>query len=469
MLNPILDEGGPEEARRDEALGRQLEQYLDSLRPGAPLRGPAEAPSPVAPSAGTDFEGLRPVVESLSGLCDYLEASAPAEGEPDATRDASGTGDPEEFPGRNPEPAPQLVGKYEVIRPLGQGGQASALLAFDPDLRRHVVVKRYHAARSSLEQEAILKEGQALARVKSPYVAQCYSAERAEGDPFLVVEYVPGKSLAEAWRERPCDLDRALRLVGCLAEGLSAVHTCGLLHRDIKPANVVLGDDGLPRLVDFGLTSPLAGEDLRRILGTLPYMAPEQARGECERIDVRSDIYGLGAVLYELLTGRPPHRGHDRAALWHEVREGKVVSPAQRTPQVPAVVSELCLRCLAADPAQRFASASELAEAVHRLERQRRRPWWRAPRTVLLAVAVAALFSVFAWRNWHAPAEDAKEELLPAGTGTPPVAEGQEFAVSVVAVGTARPGRAAAAHARQRRGLRGDRRTHGLPRPLVRG
>jgi predicted Ser/Thr protein kinase len=341
---------------------------------------------------------------------------------------------PTPAPETPPAATPRRVGKYEVVRPLGQGGQASALLAFDPDLRRHVVLKRYHTARSPEEQEAVLKEGQALARVRSPFVAQCYSAERADEVPFLVMEYVPGKSLAQAQRERLCDLDKALQLVRQLAEGLAAVHACGLLHRDIKPANIVLGNDGQPRLVDFGLASPLAGEELRRVSGTLPYMAPEQARGESERIDARSDVYGLGAVLYELLTGQPPHTGCDLTALWREVRDGKVVPPVERNPRVPAAVSDLCLRCLAADPAQRFRSAVELGEATHRLQGKRRRALRLARMLPLFGglVAAAALFlGVLAWRGWPGWPPAANDD----GGTVVPTPEREELAVTVAAVG----------------------------------
>jgi hypothetical protein len=436
MPDPILDEGDPEQTRRDEVLGIQLEQYLDSLRPGQPpCESPAAPAPPPAAVAGADLDRLRTVVESLSGLCDFLEATAPDGDDPRATSDYVGTDRSDNVRDKSPEPAPSSVGKYEVVRPLGEGGQASALLAFDPDLRRHVVIKRYHAALTAQEQDAVLKEGQVLARVRSPYVAQCFSAERADGTPFLVVEYVPGKSLAETPRQDLCDLDAVLRLLGRLAEGLAAVHACGLLHRDIKPANIVLGDDGRPRLVDFGLASPLAGENLRRVSGTLPYMAPEQARGECERIDARTDIYGLGAVLYELLTGRPPHAGREQVALWREVRAGKIVPPAERNPQVPPAVNDLCLRCLAADPAQRFGSAAELAEAIRRLERQRRRARWMTRKITLLGAGIAAalLVSVLVWWRWNRPPAD--NGHVGDTAGVVPTAGARDFDVRVVAVG----------------------------------
>src|SRR5205807_7586415 len=108
-------------------------------------------------------------------------------------------------------------------------------------------------ALNAREQETVLKEGQALARVRSPYVAQCFSAERHEGAPYLVVEYIPGKNLSQLLRDKPLGLSQAVELTRQLAEGLAAVHACGMLHRDIKPSNILVGDDGKPRLVDFGL------------------------------------------------------------------------------------------------------------------------------------------------------------------------------------------------------------------------
>jgi hypothetical protein len=263
-----------------------------------------------------------------------------------------------------PGPAPARIGKYEIVRTLGDGGQATAYLAVDPDLKRQVVLKLYHAARTPGEQDMILKEGQALARVRSGYVAQCHSAERHDGVPYLVMEYIPGRTLADAQRSRPPDLDRSLELIEQLAEGLAAVHACGLLHRDIKPSNVIVGDDGVPRLVDFGLAEPLASAALSRVSGTIPYMAPEQARGDRDRIGPRTDLFALGAVLYELLTGRPPYQGTTRQELMQQACEGTVVPPRERNPKVPAAVNDVCVRCLAKDPADRFASAAELAEAV---------------------------------------------------------------------------------------------------------
>jgi serine/threonine protein kinase len=298
-----------------------------------------------------------------------------------------GAGEEEEASG----PVPASFGKFQVVRVLGGGGQASTLLAIDPDLRCHVVLKLYHRARTPAEQEAVLREGQALARVRSPYVAQCRGVERQDGVPALVVEYVPGRDLKAQQKARPLGVNEALELTRQLAEGLAAVHACGLLHRDLKPRNVLVSDDGRPRLVDFGLAVPVASAELTGVSGTLPYMAPEQARGEAERIDPRTDVFGLGAILYELLTGRPPHQGSTREELLRAACAGDVVPPRQVSPRVPRAVNDLCLRCLAKGPAQRFASAAELAAAVRRLQRRRRlrRPLVAA--ALLLATLVAAV------------------------------------------------------------------------------
>jgi hypothetical protein len=305
---------------------------------------------------------------------------------------------------------PASFGKYRVERILGAGGQASTLLAVDPDLRCHVVLKLYHRARTEAEQEQVLREGQALERVRSPYVARCRGVERQGGVPALVLEYIPGRDLKKQQQAWPLGIGQALELTGQLAGGLAAVHACGLLHRDLKPDNVLVGEDGRPRLVDFGLAAPVASADLARISGTLPYMAPEQARGQAERIDPRTDVYGLGAVLYELLTGRPPYQGASREELWRAACAGDVVPPRQVNRRVPRAVNGLCLRCLAKDPAERFASAEELAEAVRRWQKWGRRLSMAVRLAPVALVALLALPLALALALWW-PGRGAKDHL----------------------------------------------------------
>ena len=264
------------------------------------------------------------------------------------------------------------IGKFELRRVLGKGGQAIALLADDPDLQRPVVIKLYHAAQTPEAQQQVLDEGRALAQVRSPFVAQCFGADRHDGVPYLIVEYVPGTTLSELNRVRPLAQPDAIELICHVAEGLSAIHAQGLLHRDLKPSNIIVDQEGRPRIVDFGLAATFGSERLRQISGTPAYMAPEQASGDVERIDCRTDIFGLGAVFYELLTGRPPYQGETQLSVWNQARDGQVLPAAQRQPSLKPAIADICMRCLAKEPAGRFASARELHE---RLSKHRRGAW----------------------------------------------------------------------------------------------
>ena len=288
---------------------------------------------------------------------------------------------------------------YELLRELGMGGQATTYLARDRALQRLVVLKRYHGAASAGRREAVLNEGRALARVRSPFVAPCLGVETRGHEIDLVVEYVPGRPLTELSPEVRAHRRRCALLVEQVATGLAEVHACGLLHRDIKPQNIILGDDGVPRLVDFGLAVALASEALHAVSGSPPYMAPEQARGQGERVDARTDVYGLGAVLYYLLTGKPPHDGATTKEVLEQARDAPIIPPRRINRRVPRALERVCLKALAADPQSRYLSADALRQALarHRLMRQ------NAPLAILLALLVTA------WVFWPISVRPARE------------------------------------------------------------
>ena len=250
---------------------------------------------------------------------------------------------------------------YELLRELGKGGQATTYLARDRALHRLVVIKRYHGVASPGRREAVLNEGRALARIRSPFVAPCHGVETRGDEIDLIVEYVPGRPLTELTASERADIRRCVRLIEQVAGGLAEVHACGLLHRDIKPQNIILGDDGVPRLVDFGLAIPVASQGLHEVAGSPPYMAPEQARGQGERVDARTDVFGLGAVLYYLLTGQPPHDGKTLIETLEQARDAPIVPPREINPRVPRALQRICLKATAADPQSRFPSADALA------------------------------------------------------------------------------------------------------------
>ena len=287
------------------------------------------------------------------------------------------------------DPAASVEG-FELIRILGKGGQATTYLA-----RSCVAASGRSEAlsrgRLGHRLDAVLNEGRALARIRSPFVAPCYGVRIQNDEVDLVVEYIPGRTLKDLTAEERADFGLCTRLVAQVAEGLAEVHACGLLHRDIKPQNIILGDDGKPRLVDFGLAVPLANEALHATAGSPPYMAPEQARGQGERVDIRTDVYGLGAVLYYLATGKPPHEGKTLVETIELARDGTVVEPRRLNPRVPRAIEQVCLRAMAADPKLRFQSAREMRHTLGRHLRARRAKPFVAAAAVLPLLIVAAV------------------------------------------------------------------------------
>jgi hypothetical protein len=291
------------------------------------------------------------------------------------------------------DPLPVTIGKFDVLGQLGTGGQGSAYLARDPDLGRLVVLKRYHAAADEPDAGGAAQDGKALSRLRSRYTPQCFGLERVGDELILVMEYVPGRNLSEVIRSGLPSPAMAARLIEQVAEGLEAVHACGLIHRDIKPSNVVRGDDGVPRLVDFGLAAHLGSVALQAVSGTPPYMSPEQARGQWERIDGRTDVYGLGAVLYALLTGQPPHPGATQDEALEHAKRGEVKAPREWNRSIPRPLELIVLRALAADPAQRYCTAAELRLALRSYRH-------RNARKLSIVLASALALAVLAWGFW---------------------------------------------------------------------
>ena len=349
--------------------------------------------------------GLCPACLFQEGLGGTRRGSGPADGAATALYPEETDAEPDlldnptasfgaESPFDAPEgKLPETLGKFQVIGRLGTGGQGSALLARDLDLGRLVVLKRYHVAAWADEAFGARRDGQVLSRLRSRYVPLCYGIEHIGGELVLVMEYVPGPNLAEVIRVGLVSPRAAARLIEQIAEGLEAVHACGLIHRDIKPANIVSGEDKLPRLVDFGLAAHVGSSTLTSITGTPDFMAPEQARGQWERIDWRLDIYGLGAVLYALLTGRPPHAGRTREESLEHARRGVVTAPRELNRSLPRDLERIVMKALEADPGRRFASASDLRRALRNRRRLRlyRAAGLAGVASLGIAIACAAL------------------------------------------------------------------------------
>jgi serine/threonine protein kinase len=263
------------------------------------------------------------------------------------------------------------------------------------------------------ERARFLAEARAAARLQHPNIVQVFEVGEHAGEPHCVLEYVAGSSLRNQLAEAPLSPRQAAELVQALARAVYHAHVHGVVHRDLKPGNVLLAAGTLaPKVADFGLAKRLDEDsDQTRtgaILGTPTYMAPEQAAGRTKEVGPAADIYGLGVILYECLTGRPPFRGASVQETLEQVRTREPVSPRLLQPGVPSDLETICLKCLQKEPPRRYATAEELgadlgrflvgepirARPVGRVERAwrwcRRNPW------VAVAGLATAAFTIIA-------------------------------------------------------------------------
>jgi WD40 repeat protein len=282
------------------------------------------------------------------------------------------------------EALPRVAG-YETLKVLGRGGMGIVYLAWQSGLARLVALKLMLAGTraNSRERLRFRKEAEAAARLQHPHIAQIYDVGEADGQPYLAMEYVAGSSLADQLAGKPQPWRTAVALVAALADAVHHAHQRGIVHRDLKPANILMQrpgrdaapskpttDLGTPKIADFGIAKMVIGGETptasEAVLGTPGYMAPEQANGGCRSVGPAADIHALGAILYEMLTGRPPFQGAGALETLEQLRFREPVSPRSLVATVPADLETICLKCLRKDPGRRYASALALAEDLER-------------------------------------------------------------------------------------------------------
>ncbi len=333
---------------------------------------------------GATVQGLDdhadPLVERLAGLAVASGGAAEVPQEFIARAQASGRTGPEREvvvdAGRKIARAlvqgPYRLGKFELIAELGAGSFGYVFKARDTELDRVVAVKIQRAALAEHDKERarFLREARSAAQLKHPHIVSLYEAgETVEGLAYLVSEYIEGRNLEDRLHEGPLPFDETARVVAKTARGLSAAHARGVIHRDVKPSNITLDRLGEPHVMDFGLAKREVGETTvtpdGAIMGTPAYMSPEIALGKAHNVDARSDVYSLGVVLYELLTGERPFTGI-RRMLVLQVIEDEPRPPRRLNDKIPRDLEIICLKAMEKAPARRYASAADLAADLER-------------------------------------------------------------------------------------------------------
>jgi predicted Ser/Thr protein kinase len=260
---------------------------------------------------------------------------------------------------------------YELLEELGRGGMGVVYKAKQKSLNRVVALKMVLTGRGGPEaMERFRAEAEAVGRLQHVNIVQVYEIDEHDGQPFYALEYCPNGNLTRKLDGKPLPPREAAELVRDLARAMTAVHNAGIVHRDLKPQNVLISADGTPKVTDFGIAKTTSGESSQTqtglILGTPGYMAPEQAEGRAKEVGPPADVWALGAILYECLTGRPPFLAATPVETIRQVLDQDPMPPRMLNRTIDADLEKIVLKCLEKDPSRRYQSAAELGEDLRR-------------------------------------------------------------------------------------------------------
>lgn len=308
------------------------------------------------------------------------------------------------------------TGRYKIIETLGCGGTSRVDKARDTVIGRTVALKSFLQGFGNNSEQQFLHEAQTIGRLSHNSIAQLYDVSTdTSGAPFLVMEFVPGKNLEQMLAHSPIPFLSAAVWAADIASALDCAHRAGIIHGDVKPSNIRVTEDDRVKLVDFGVArfaSQVSGSD--RVLGTPAYLSPEQIEGRKQ--DSRSDLFSLGVVLYEMITGVRPFAGDSLGEVCAQILTTSPIQPSKLNPALPPALDRIIARCLAKNPDERYQSGKDLARALYlvarcgeKLSPQPNRPYWfmrpAHPRDLLAIAAgvlllIGALSAAGSLRDW---------------------------------------------------------------------
>jgi serine/threonine protein kinase/Flp pilus assembly protein TadD len=419
----------------DESDGQATGSYRPAARLGQPpLEELGSTRTTVAPAAGnTGHDPYQTVAPGSPSATDEGSQTASFRAPPQRAQD-------HDWPEDSPNSGAPTVPGYEILGVLGKGGMGIVYKARQKGLKRLVALKMIRdASMAGADDLARFQiEAQALATLQHPHIVQVFEVGQIDKMPYFSLEFVDGGNLGKKLARSPQPAQWSAEMMETLALAMHAAHEKNIIHRDLKPANVLLTADGTPKITDFGLAKQLDSEEMSQthagaVMGTPNYMAPEQAAGEIKNIGPLSDVYALGVILYEMLTGRLPLVGETLFETLLLVKTVDPLPPRQLLPKVPLDLDTICMKCLQKDSARRYASAGALADDLRRwLNHEpiqarpvslwekakkwvRRKPGWAAA-IVLGAVAVLSLIGGLSFAydaaNTRAQVAEAKNRAL---------------------------------------------------------
>ncbi len=366
--------------QHEEELFERLNRYVEAIQAGrdtisgVPIEAFLSRHPELKPYAACldSLERMLPPSEMMTAEKDVpanLAADSPS-------RSSTPERDSQSDTGRNPsslfKQLPFDFGCYELLEEIGRGGMGVIYRARHKTLDAHVAVKLIRSSDLASQEEVrrFYQEARAAAGLAHPHIIKVHDVGEEHGLHYLAMDLIEGTDLSSLLREGPLSADRSAELLTAVARAVHYLHTRGVVHRDLKPSNILLDQLGKPFVTDFGLaklyTQDAHATTTGTIIGTPCYMSPEQAWGRPHEVTQLSDIYSLGAILYEMLTGRPPFQEENPLDVLLRVRESEPVPPSQWNRRLPADIEQICLRCLEKEPDRRYQSAEEVAEDLDR-------------------------------------------------------------------------------------------------------